>query len=56
MTDDLRPKGSVEVECIMCGWTFWVDCLDKRLPEGPFVCPTCEHGPAPILKDPRSDH
>lgn len=56
MKDDLRPKGSVEVECIMCGWSFWVGCLDPKLPDGPFVCETCEHGPAPVPKDltPRS--
>ena len=42
MTDDLRPSGTVEVECKTCGWFFWVDPLDKRLPGGPFVCSACE--------------
>lgn len=39
--DDLRPKGTVQVKCSTpgCEWEFWVDCLDKRLPDGPFYCP-----------------
>lgn len=41
MTDHIRPKGSVEVECQQCHWFFWVDCLDKRLPDGPFACDEC---------------
>lgn len=38
--DDLRPHGTVEVRCDYpgCGWRFWVDCLDPRLPTGPFDC------------------
>jgi hypothetical protein len=40
--DDLRPNGTVEVCCVECGWSFWVDCLDSRLPDGPFVCPICD--------------
>ena len=24
-------------------WYFWVDSLDPRLPNGPFVCPRCQH-------------
>lgn len=39
--DDLRPKGTVEVECSVCHWCFWVGCLNPRLPDGPFVCPSC---------------
>lgn len=47
MTDDLRPKGTVEVACSVpgCGWCFWVDALDERLPDGPFLCG--EHNPNP---------
>ncbi len=57
MTDNLRPKGTVEVPCSTCPvgengerWFFWVDALDPRLPDGPFQCPSCTHGDQPILK------
>lgn len=40
--DDIRLKGTVEVVCKVCQWSFWVDCLDPRLPAGPFVCPSCK--------------
>ncbi len=33
--DDLRPKGTVPVSCAKCGSTWWVDPLDKNLPDGP---------------------
>lgn len=39
--DDIRPKGTVQVTCKECGWDFWVYCLDPRLPDGPFICPSC---------------
>jgi len=38
--DDIRPKGTVQVEC-PCGWSFWLDSLDPCLPDGPFECPNC---------------
>lgn len=40
-TDLLRGRGLVEVECSKpdCGWSFWVEALDPRLPGGPFLCP-----------------
>jgi len=46
--DDLRPKGTVQVpcshpDCVSGGWEFWVDALDPRLPDGPFLC--VEHDP-----------
>jgi len=48
MNDNLRPKGCVEVSCKLCPkgpngeeWVFWVDCLDPRLPDGPFICNDC---------------
>lgn len=43
--DDIRPKGTVMVPCAGCepGWHIWVNCLDPRLPDGPFFCP--EHDP-----------
>lgn len=48
MSDSLRPKGYVEVPCKFCPkgpdgeqWFFWVDCLDPRLPDGPFICNNC---------------
>lgn len=36
----LRPSGTVEVQCSHsgCGWCWWVDPLDPRLPNGPFDC------------------
>jgi hypothetical protein len=38
--DDLRPPKTVEVACSYpgCGWHWWIDPLDPRLPEGPFDC------------------
>lgn len=38
--DDIRPRGSVQVRCGYpgCGWSFWLECLDPRLPDGPFDC------------------
>lgn len=50
-TDKIRPRKTVEVECSGPGWPcrqgrwlFWIDCLDQRLPDGPFVCPDCLGG------------
>jgi hypothetical protein len=54
--DDIRPKGTVQVECQGCkdkgepGWYFWLACDDPRLPNGPFYCHTCTHGSGPQLK------
>lgn len=39
--DDIRSLGSVEVKCVTCGWCFWMNALDKRLPDGPFLCAGC---------------
>ena len=42
--DDIRPRGTVAVKCDApggCGWHFWVDALDSRLPNGPFLCLPC---------------
>jgi len=38
--DDLRPTGTVEVKCSHsgCNTYWWIDCLDPRLPDGPFLC------------------
>lgn len=41
--DDIRPRGTVTVTCV-CGWSFWIDCLDTRLPDGPFICLDCQYG------------
>lgn len=40
MPSTLRPKGTVEVTCQHpgCGWSWWVDPLDQRLPDGPWDC------------------
>jgi len=61
MADDLRTRGALLVPCSHpdCGpsgdsgaWHFWIDCLDPRLPDGPFLCH--DHDPAtagkPLLK------
>ena len=47
MKDDIRPVGTVQVKCSepSCRWEFWVDALDPRLPDGPFLCH--EHDPTP---------
>jgi hypothetical protein len=42
MGDSLRPPGTVEIQCPICRWCFWVDCNDPALPDGPFECPSCE--------------
>jgi hypothetical protein len=50
MNDELRPRGTVTVPCShpncqpepgsdLSPWCFWVDALDPRLPDGPFLCP-----------------
>lgn len=48
--DDITPKGCVTVRCQgvgllgdQCRWEFFVDALDPRLPDGPFLCD--EHCP-----------
>lgn len=51
MIDDIRPRGTVQVKCSRCDWEFWVEALDPRLPDGPFVCPTCKGGPFLGVKD-----
>lgn len=46
MQDDIRPRGTVEVECSTpnCTWRFWVAADDAKLPTGPFFCSDCsEH-------------
>jgi hypothetical protein len=48
--EPLRPSGTVEVVCEKCGCSFWVDALHPTLPNGPFVCVTCEHGAGPLPK------
>lgn len=56
MKDDVRPRKSVEVPCSgkgwpCCegGWAFWVDALDSRLPNGPFICSSCSTHKGPSL-------
>lgn len=39
--DDIRPPGTIEVQCVQCEWFFWMDPMDPLLPDGPFVCPSC---------------
>lgn len=38
--DDIRPKGTVEVECAVegCGWRWWLHHSDPLVPDGPFRC------------------
>lgn len=42
--DDLRPKGTVEIQCSKCGWWYWLDPLDPKLANLPYVCDPCERG------------
>lgn len=53
--DDIRPRGSVEVQCGIagCEWWFWLDPLDRRLPDGPFLCH--EHDPASNVPMPKEE-
>lgn len=39
--DDIRPQATIEVEC-RCGNTYWLDPLHPCLPDGPFLCPSCD--------------
>jgi len=48
--DDIRPKGTVEVQCTVCGWWYWLDPLDPKLPDGPFICEPCERGEEVVLE------
>lgn len=43
--EDIRPPKTVQVPCSVpgCEWEFWVEALDPRLPNGPFLC--AEHDP-----------
>lgn len=48
MRDDLRARGTVEVECSRCGWSFWLDPLDPQLnrpdtpdADAPILCASC---------------
>ena len=40
MSDSLRPSGTVELKCIKCGWSFWVDPLDPMVC-GVALCHSC---------------
>lgn len=57
MTDDVRPKGTVQVKCSTpgCPWSFWVGCLDPRLPDGPFECPECEERRTGVVVHPKAE-
>ena len=50
----LRPKGSVELECTMCGWTQWYDPLSPEvqrvMDSKPHVCGKCQGEPEPTEK------
>jgi hypothetical protein len=46
MNDDIRPRGTVEVQCSApnCSWRFWLAADHALLPDGPFFCDSCaEH-------------
>ena len=53
LADDIRPKTTVEVQCSHpeCGWSFWIDALDPRLPDGPFFCGEHDKDLAAKLRD-----
>lgn len=40
--DAIRPKKTVEVDCEKCAWSFWLHHSDFRLPDGPFLCSSCD--------------
>lgn len=44
--DNLRPRGTMEVLCSQCSWTFWVDALSPRA-----RCPTCSGKDYPKAPD-----
>jgi len=48
--DNIRPRGNVEITCT-CGWSFWVDPLEPRLP-GPIRCSSCAYQHHRWIKDP----
>jgi hypothetical protein len=50
MSDDIRPRGTVQVLCSVpgCGWEFWIEALHPSLPGGPFYC--AEHEPDPVKR------
>lgn len=41
MSDDIRPRGTVQLECIKCEWSFWVDPMHPMLDTGECICPSC---------------
>lgn len=41
--DRINARGTLLVKCAgNCGLAFWVDCIDPRLPDGPFLCSECD--------------
>lgn len=54
VSDDIRPRGTVQVKCSApeCTWEFWVDALDPRLPDGPFLCSDHDGSSPPYMKAP----
>lgn len=41
--DRLSSLGAILVQCSgKCGWEFWVDCIDSRLPDRPLLCSECD--------------
>lgn len=54
MEDDIRPKGTVELECSKCHWAHWFDPLHPSVIEasrtGIHVCDSCLGKPEITVK------
>lgn len=52
--DDIRPKGTVELECSKCQWCHWFDPLSQVVIEasrtGVYVCDECLGKPQTFTK------
>src|SRR5581483_72723 len=41
-SDDLRPRGTVQRECSLCGWATWYDPLSPEATAPVLVCTSCQ--------------
>lgn len=51
--DDIRPRGTVQLECPECKWSAWYDALhpDVEAAKQPgWKCRECRGEPAPTMK------
>lgn len=54
MTEDIRPRGTVERTCTACGWSMWFDPLHQSATALPFVCRDCKGEPSPFVGLPQN--